>query len=107
MACRTRCAGERGRAAAQELLVTRARARDRGDHETRCAVEQPGRASGVEARAGLELATGQQVLEQVAPDPLAGRGELLLRLDVDLGGVRRRDLEVAGQVRRERKRRAA
>ena len=57
-----------------------------------------GRAGGIEARARFELAAGEQVLEQVAPDPLAGGRELLLGLEVDLGGVRGRDLEVAGEV---------
>ncbi len=70
----------------------------------RRAVAQPGGARGVEARAGLELTPGEQVLEQVSPDPLAGGRELLLRLQVHLGRVRRRHLEVARQVRRERER---
>ena len=65
---------------------------------------QPDRASGIEARARLELAAREQIVEQVPADALAGRGELFLRFHVDLGRVRGRDLEIPGQVRRQRKR---
>ncbi len=64
--------------------MPRARAGDCGDHQARGTIAKSRGAGSVEPRTGLQRSLGEQVLEQISPDLLAGARKLLLRLEIDL-----------------------
>ena len=83
----SRRARERRRRRAQRVRVVGRGERDGGDQQAARPRLEPRGAGRGQARAGRRLASGEQVLEQVAAYAVALGDELLLSLEVRLGGA--------------------
>ena len=67
-------------------------------HARSCA--RPASCTVCSRRTGRDRGSGKEILERVAAQALARRAEQLLDLEIDLGGLGQRHLEVARDVAR-------
>ena len=99
--------GEQRRGRAQPMLVGRGAHGPGDEEEARLRRLEPGLAGGAELRAGRGRPAVQQILQQVATQPLALCLEEAFGLDIGLRGQRRRHVDVAHDDPDHRQRRRA